>query len=254
MRYFIRLAYNGAPFCGWQIQPNGISVQGELERAFSLILNEEIAIIGCGRTDAGVNARNFYAHFDSSQKLTCEELAQLVHRINRFLPKEIVIFEIFPVHNDLHARFSATERTYKYYISRRKNPFDTQFAYPLHIPLDISLMNEAANYLLTVEDFTSFSKLHTQTHTNICNVTKALWHQTDNQLIFEISANRFLRNMVRAVVGTLLWVGNGKITLKQFKEIIAAKNRCKAGFSVPANALFLEDIRYNFESTKENSK
>lgn len=254
MRYFIRLAYNGAPFCGWQIQPNGTSVQGELERAFSLILNEEIAIIGCGRTDAGVNARNFYAHFDSSQKLTCEELAQLVHRINRFLPKEIVIFEIFPVHNDLHARFSATERTYKYYISRRKNPFDTQFAYPLHIPLDISLMNEAANYLLTVEDFTSFSKLHTQTHTNICNVTKALWHQTDNQLIFEISANRFLRNMVRAVVGTLLWVGNGKITLKQFKEIIAAKNRCKAGFSVPANALFLEDIRYNFESTKENSK
>lgn len=254
MRYFIRLAYNGAPFCGWQIQPNGTSVQGELERAFSLILNEEIAIIGCGRTDAGVNARNFYAHFDSSQKLTREELAQLVHRINRFLPKEIVIFEIFPVHNDLHARFSATERTYKYYISRRKNPFDTQFAYPLHIPLDISLMNEAANYLLTVEDFTSFSKLHTQTHTNICNVTKALWHQTDNQLIFEISANRFLRNMVRAVVGTLLWVGNGKITLKQFKEIIAAKNRCKAGFSVPANALFLEDIRYNFESTKENSK
>ena len=254
MRYFIRLAYNGAPFCGWQIQPNGTSVQGELERAFSLILNEEIAIIGCGRTDAGVNARNFYAHFDSSQKFTREELAQLVHRINRFLPKEIVIFEIFPVHNDLHARFSATERTYKYYISRRKNPFDTQFAYPLHIPLDISLMNEAANYLLTVEDFTSFSKLHTQTHTNICNVTKALWHQTDNQLIFEISANRFLRNMVRAVVGTLLWVGNGKITLKQFKEIIAAKNRCKAGFSVPANALFLEDIRYNFESTKENSK
>lgn len=254
MRYFIRLAYNGAPFCGWQIQPNGTSVQGELERAFSLILNEEIAIIGCGRTDAGVNARNFYAHFDSSQKLTREELAQLVHRINRFLPKEIVIFEIFPVHNDLHARFSATERTYKYYISRRKNPFDTQFAYPLHIPLDISLMNEAANYLLTVEDFTSFSKLHTQTHTNICNVTKALWHQTDNQLIFEISANRFLRNMVRAVVGTLLWVGNGKITLEQFKEIIAAKNRCKAGFSVPANALFLEDIRYNFESTKENSK
>lgn len=254
MRYFIRLAYNGAPFCGWQIQPNGTSVQGELERAFSLILNEEIAIIGCGRTDAGVNSRNFYAHFDSSQKLTREELAQLVHRINRFLPKEIVIFEIFPVHNDLHARFSATERTYKYYISRQKNPFDTQFAYPLYIPLDISLMNEAAKYLLTVEDFTSFSKLHTQTHTNICNVTKALWHQTDDQLIFEISANRFLRNMVRAVVGTLLWVGNGKITLKQFKEIIAAKNRCKAGFSVPANALFLEDIRYNFESTKENSK
>lgn len=254
MRYFIRLAYNGAPFCGWQIQPNGTSVQGELERAFSLILNEEIAIIGCGRTDAGVNARNFYAHFDSLQIFSHEELIHLVHRINRFLPKEIVIFEIFHVHNDLHARFSATERTYKYYISRRKNPFDTQFAYPLHIPLDISLMNEAANYLLTVEDFTSFSKLHTQTHTNICNVTKALWHQTDNQLIFEISANRFLRNMVRAVVGTLLWVGNGKITLKQFKEIIAAKNRCKAGFSVPANALFLEDIRYNFESTKENSK
>lgn len=173
MRYFIRLAYNGAPFCGWQIQPNGTSVQGELERAFSLILNEEIGITGCGRTDAGVNARNFYAHFDSSQKLTREELAQLVHRINRFLPKEIVIFEIFPVNDDLHARFSATERTYKYYISRRKNPFDTQFAYPLHIPLDISLMNDAANYLLTVEDFTSFSKLHTQTHTNICNVTKA---------------------------------------------------------------------------------
>ena len=254
MRYFIRLAYNGAPFCGWQIQPNGTSVQGELERAFSLILNEEIGITGCGRTDAGVNARNFYAHFDSLQFFSHEELIHLVHRINRFLPKEIVIFEIFPVHNDLHARFSATERTYKYYISRRKNPFDIQFAYPLYIPLDISLMNEAANDLLTVEDFTSFSKLHTQTHTNICNVTKALWHQTDNQLIFEISANRFLRNMVRAVVGTLLWVGNGKITLEQFKEIVAAKNRCKAGFSVPANALFLEDIRYNFESTKENSK
>lgn len=252
MRYFIRLAYNGAPFCGWQIQPNGTSVQGELERAFSLILNEEIGITGCGRTDAGVNARNFYAHFDSSRELTREELTQLAHRINRFLPKEIVIFEIFPVHDDLHARFSATERTYKYYISRRKNPFDTQFAYPLHIPLEIPLMNEAAAYLLTIEDFTSFSKLHTQTHTNICKVTKAIWHTTDEQLIFEISANRFLRNMVRAVVGTLLWVGNGKITLEQFKEIVAAKNRCKAGFSVPANALFLEDIRYNFDSTKEN--
>lgn len=252
MRYFIRLAYNGAPFCGWQIQPNGTSVQGELERTFSLILNEEIGITGCGRTDAGVNARNFYAHFDSSRELTREELTQLAHRINRFLPKEIVIFEIFPVHDDLHARFSATERTYKYYISRRKNPFDTQFAYPLHIPLEIPLMNEAASYLLTVEDFTSFSKLHTQTHTNLCNVTKAIWHTTDEQLIFEISANRFLRNMVRAVVGTLLWVGNGKITLEQFKEIVAAKNRCKAGFSVPANALFLEDIRYNFDSTKEN--
>lgn len=252
MRYFIRLAYNGDPFCGWQIQPNGTSVQGLIERSFSLILNEKIAITGCGRTDAGVNARNFYAHFDSPKILSHESLILLVHRINRFLPKEIVIFEIFPVSDDLHARFSATERTYKYYISRRKNPFDTQFAYPLHIPLDISLMNEASSYLLTIEDFTSFSKLHTQTHTNICNVTKAFWYPTEDQLIFEISANRFLRNMVRAVVGTILWVGNGKITLEQFKEIVAEKNRCKAGFSVPANALFLEDVRYNFDSTKEN--
>lgn len=248
MRYFIRLAYNGAPFCGWQIQPNSPSIQEELERALSLLLHDTITVVGCGRTDTGVHARNFYAHFDTEIKLNNTDLKQLTYKLNRFLAKEIAIFEIFPVANDFHARFSALERTYRYYISRKKDPFNQPYTYTLTLPINVKLMNIAAEYLLDVKDFTSFSKLHTQTHTNFCDVTSAFWKEQDNLLIFEISANRFLRNMVRAIVGTLLEVGMGKISLTQFQDIIAAHNRSKAGTSVPAHALFLENVRYNFNT------
>lgn len=245
MRYFIKLAFNGLPFVGWQIQPNGDSVQSVLQNALSLLVKESISLTGCGRTDSGVHASMFYAHFDIENSFTEEQWNQLTFKLNAFLPKEIVIYKIFKVSEDLHARFSAIDRTYKYYIDISKDPFRYQMAYRVFDSLDIEAMNLAANWLLQVQDFTSFSKLHTQVNNNNCTVTSAKWQMIDDQLVFEIRANRFLRNMVRAIVGTLLLVGKGSITIEQFKEIISAKNRSKAGISVPAHALFLEKIRYH---------
>jgi tRNA pseudouridine38-40 synthase len=241
MRYFMELGYNGAPFFGWQVQPGKETVQGCIENALSLLLREEVSVTGCGRTDTGVNARQFFAHFETEQAIDTNRLAD---KLNSFLPKEIAIYRIFPVEEGLHARFSAVSRTYKYYVAIAKNPFGFHFSYRIFQKLDVAKMNEAAAILLETSDFTSFSKLHTQVNNNLCRVTEARWEMVDGVLVFTVTADRFLRNMVRAVVGTLLQVGKGKITVEEFKAIIDRKDRCAAGDSVPAHALFLEKIGY----------
>ncbi len=243
-RYFIQLSYKGTHFHGWQIQPNAVTVQETLEKAVSLLLREEIKIIGCGRTDTGVHAKDFFAHFD------CEtlnfELPKLTFKLNSLLPKDIAVQHIFEVHSDAHARFDATERTYKYYISKVKTPFRYEESYFYPFPLNINAMNKTAKKLLDYTDFTSFSKLHTDVKTNNCVIKEAYWKETDEQLIFTITANRFLRNMVRAIVGTLLEVGKEKCSVERFCEIIEAKDRGKAGSSAPAEGLFLHKIVYPF--------
>lgn len=252
MRYFMRLAFNGTPFFGWQIQPKNISVQEVIENALTLLLQqpsddgqrERIAITGCGRTDTGVHARDFMAHFDFPEELNEKRRMQLVNKLNSFLPKEIVIYSIEPVADDAHARFDAIDRTYRYYVNIRKDAFNFPYAHRVFEKLDVDKMNEAASLLLKNEDFTSFSKVHTQVNNMRCHVTHAQWEQCDGQLVFTITANRFLRNMVRAIVGTLLLVGKGKISVQDFQDIIEQKDRCKAGDSAPAHALFLEKVRY----------
>ncbi|MDR1005858.1 MAG: tRNA pseudouridine(38-40) synthase TruA [Bacteroidales bacterium] len=242
MRYFLHLNYNGADFFGWQVQKNKPSVEQTIEKALSLLLNCDIDITGCGRTDTGVNARNFYAHFDHAE-LDKTGLQTLIRRLNAFLPQSIRIFDIFKVRDDAHARFDAVSRTYSYHVRTAKNPFDS---FSLYFPysLDTAKMNEAAALLLHYTDFTSFAKVNSQTKTNLCQITQAQWQQNGEQIVFLITANRFLRNMVRAIVGTLLDVGKGKMSLDEFEAVIKAKNRCKAGTSVKPNALFLEQITY----------
>ncbi|MBN2745356.1 MAG: tRNA pseudouridine(38-40) synthase TruA [Bacteroidales bacterium] len=250
MRYFVKLSYRGTHYHGWQIQPNGITVQEELTKAFSLKLSEpELIITGAGRTDTGVHARNFYAHFDT--KLPIIDLDDLVVQMNKFLSKDITIHQIFPVIDQAHARFDALSRTYRYFISTEKDPFFQDFSWYVYGKLNIEKMNQATFYLLGEQDFTSFSKLHTQTKTNICTVTKAVWTKHETSLVFEITADRFLRNMVRAVVGTLVKVGRERIAPEDVKEILLAKSRSDAGESVPAKGLFLEDIGYDFERLKK---
>lgn len=241
-RYFLHLAYNGTRYHGWQIQPNEVSVQEELEKCLSLKLGEKISITGCGRTDTGVHARNFYAHFDTEKEIS--NCGEFVYRLNIFLPNDIVIYRCWEVDSDMHARFDATSRTYHYYITRSKNPFHTHDAYYYHGKLDVELMQKATNILFEYTDFTSFSKLHTQVKTNNCKIMEARFFEENDLLVFEIKADRFLRNMVRAVVGTLLEVGRGKLSLEQFRGVIENKNRCSAGTSMPAHALFLEDVTY----------
>ena len=241
-RYFIELAYNGSGYNGWQIQPNAPSVQEAINHALSLLLKQDVNVTGAGRTDTGVHASFFVAHFESD--VIIPHTKALVDKLNRFLGKNIAIKDIYAVLPDMHARFSAISRTYKYYIDKNKNPFTYPFSYRPHPLPDIRLMNEACERLMRYEDFTSFSKLHTDVKTNICHIMEANWEETDEQLVFTIKADRFLRNMVRAIVGTLLDVGQGRITLEQFQQIIERKDRCKAGTSVPGNALFLCDIEY----------
>lgn len=242
-RYFIRLAYHGGQYHGWQVQDNAHTVQAEMEEKLSVMLGKKTGITGCGRTDTGVHAREFYAHFDVETPL--EDEKELAFRLNAFLPGDIVVFDIFPVSPDLHARFSAVSRTYRYYISRRKDPFYRDLQYEYTAPLDIESMKEASRFLLGEQDFTSFSKLHTQTATNICTVTETSWIEDDHRLIFTITADRFLRNMVRAIVGTLVEVGKGKLQPGDVKKIIEARDRSQAGFSVPAKGLFLEKVKYD---------
>ncbi len=242
MRYFLELAYDGTNYHGWQNQPNALSVQEVLEKSLSLLLSQSITITGAGRTDSGVHAKQMFAHFDSEQVLD----KPFIHRINRFLPNDIAITDIFPVKDDAHARFDATSRRYEYYLSLKKNPFHYPSSWQFSkIDLEIDLMNEAAKVLETYTDFTSFSKLHTDVKTNNCTIFKAEWHYVEPHLFcFEIVADRFLRNMVRAIVGTLVDVGKKKISLEQFKTIIESKNRNKAGVSAPAKGLFLAEIHY----------
>ena len=242
MRYFITLSYDGTRFHGWQIQPSGISVQEELQRALSLLLRQDIQVTGAGRTDAGVHARMMVAHFDVNDEVDTEQLA---YKLNRLLPQDIAIQHIEHVADDLHARFSAVARTYYYYIHTSKIPFLRYYSCELHYPLDFSKMNRAASMLLGYEDFGAFCKSHADVKTTLCHVTKAEWVQlSEDSWRFEITANRFLRNMVRAVVGTLIDVGRGRLSLDEFQRVVENKRRTDAGESMPANALFLERIEY----------
>ena len=244
MRYFIHLAYNGTTYHGWQIQPNASSVQETLENAFSLLLGETIGIVGCGRTDTGVHAADFYAHFETEKELSGADLVQLTFKANSFLSEDIRIYRIFVVNDDVHARFSATARTYQYHVSNVKQPFGKDFCHRVFYNPDIEMMNKAADILFEYTDFTSFSKLHTQTATNNCTILYARWDMVGEEYVFTISANRFLRNMVRAITGTLLEVGRGKLSLDDFRKVIESKNRCNAGTSLPAKALFLTKVEY----------
>ncbi|MCX6251156.1 MAG: tRNA pseudouridine(38-40) synthase TruA [Bacteroidetes bacterium] len=246
-RYFLRLAYNGSKYHGWQSQNNATTIQEMLNHAISLLVSEQVSLTGAGRTDTGVHAREFYAHFDLSRQLDEQARKKLVFKLNGFLPEDIVIFEIMPVKPEANARFSALSRTYKYVISTKKNPFLEGFSYYLFGNLDIGLMNRGAEILLETKDFTSFSKVDTDTKTNICKVYHAAWAMKGDELIFTIKADRFLRNMVRAIVGTLLELGRTRITLDEFKVIIESKNRSAAGGSVPACGLYLEEIEYPSE-------
>lgn len=242
MRYFIYLSYDGTAYHGWQIQPNAISVQSEIERCLSTVLREKTPIVGAGRTDAGVHARLMVAHFNSSQDIDCQ---QLTYRLNRILPQDIAIFRIEAVADDMHARFSATSRTYHYYIHTQKSPFCRQYSLFTHYHLDFDKMNEAAQHLLTVKDFASFCKTGSDVKTTFCDVRVAKWVETSpGEWYFEITADRFLRNMVRAVVGTLVDVGRGRLSLDEFKKVVDSHKRTEARESMPAHALFLENITY----------
>lgn len=243
MRYFLCLAYNGNEFFGWQRQPKHLSVQETLETAIKNILKQDIKITGCGRTDSGVHARIYYAHFDFSE-LSYEDINHLKYRLNRHFSYNINILDIFKVKDNAHARFDAINRTYKYYISQVKQPFNNDFSNFISRPLDMDNMNKAAEKLLQYKDFTSFSKIHTQVNNNLCEIYKSRWNKEGDFLVFTIQANRFLRNMVRSIVGTLLELGLGRIDEKDFCEIIEAKDRGRAGISVSAKALFLYDIEY----------
>ncbi|WP_245868061.1 tRNA pseudouridine(38-40) synthase TruA [Labilibaculum filiforme] len=242
-RYFIRLSYKGSNFHGWQIQPNASTVQEEVNKALSTVLNQAINVVGCGRTDTGVHASDFMAHFEveESFEFDCEKLA---FKLNRFLPYDIAINEIFRVKADAHTRFDAIARTYVYRITKRKNPFRKESHWQIQHVLDVAKMNDAAKILFEYIDFTSFSKLHTDVKTNNCKISKAEWLETADELVFTIKADRFLRNMVRAIVGTLVEVGRGKMDLAGFRKVIESKNRSNAGSSVPGHGLFLVKIEY----------
>lgn len=243
LRYFVKLAYNGTNYHGWQCQPNASSIQETLNTAFSIIFNVEINIMGAGRTDTGVHAQEMFAHFDFENNF---DIQNSIHKLNSFLPKDIVIFDIIPVHDEAHARFDATQRTYEYHINTVKNVFQTDGSWYYHQNLNIELMNLAAAELKNYTDFECFSKVNTDVNTFNCVISEAFWNKENDQLVFTISADRFLRNMVRAIVGTLINIGLEKITLEDFKSIIESKDRNKAGFSVPAHGLYLTRISYDY--------
>ncbi|WP_455585280.1 tRNA pseudouridine(38-40) synthase TruA [Bacteroides sp.] len=241
-RYFIYLAYDGTNYHGWQIQPNGCSVQECLMKALSTFLRREVEVIGAGRTDAGVHASLMVAHFDNEEEL---DTVAITEKLNRLLPPDISVFKLRRVKNDAHARFDAVARTYKYYVTTAKYPFNRQYRYRVHGTLDFEKMNKAAATLFDYSDFTSFSKLHTDVKTNLCKIMHAEWTQVDDTTwVFTIQADRFLRNMVRAIVGTLLEVGRGKLSVEDFRKVIEQQDRCKAGTSAPGNALFLVNVEY----------
>ncbi len=244
MRYFMRLAYNGASFHGWQIQPHDVSVQEVLEKALSTILRSPIAITGAGRTDTGVNASTMIAHFDTPQPIA--DPSKTVRQLNAIVGRDIAVYAIMAMHAEAHARFDATSRTYKYYLHTRKNPFLERFSWDCHYALDFDAMNLAAERMMAYTDFTSFSKLHTDVKTNNCKITHARWEQVGEQWVFTVTADRFLRNMVRAIVGTLVEVGRGRISVDEFCRIIERQDRCSAGQSMPGHALFLHHITYPY--------
>ncbi len=242
-RYFIFISFKGTSYHGWQVQPGSVTVQEILDEALSTILNEKVSTTGAGRTDTGVHASVFCAHFQSDLP-DLSDRKNLIFRLNRFLPKDISVSAIVKVQEDAHARFSAVSRTYRYYISRDKDPFREDSSWHIHGHIDINIMNKACKLLLIHTDFTSFSRLHSGTKTNLCKIFHAAWEKESDMLIFTIRADRFLRNMVRAIAGTMVDIGSGKTSLEEFEEIIKARDRSKAGKSAPAKGLFLEDIEY----------
>jgi tRNA pseudouridine38-40 synthase len=246
MRYFICLSYNGSAFCGWQIQENANSVQEELQKTLSMLLKEPVSVTGAGRTDSGVHAINYIAHFDCQAVI--QDTAHLAYKMNAILPKEIAVHSIYQVHNTAHARFDATSRTYKYYIHTNKDPFENGFSYFVRpYSMDIEKMNLAARYFLGEHDFSSLEKVNGGNKTSICTVTHAQWEQiSEHKFVFTVTANRFLRNMVRAMVGSLLEVGSGKRSPEWIEQMLAQKNRCAAGQSVPGKALFLVEVKYPY--------
>ncbi|MBR1400571.1 MAG: tRNA pseudouridine(38-40) synthase TruA [Prevotella sp.] len=243
IRYFIYLSYDGTAYHGWQIQPNGDSVQEKLQWALSTLLREEVSVTGAGRTDTGVHARMMVAHFDVESELDADQLA---YRLNKILPRDISVSKVERVSSEMHARFSAVSRTYHYYIHTCKDPFLRHYSCELRYKLDFQLMNKAASHLLEYDDFGAFCKSHADVKTTLCSVTEAHWVQTgDSTWYFRITANRFLRNMVRAVVGTLVEVGRGRMSESDFCRVVEGKRRTEAGESMPGHALFLEHIGYD---------
>jgi tRNA pseudouridine38-40 synthase len=253
-RYFLLLSFNGESFHGWQSQHNAPTIQSTLREALSVVLRQAVEVTGAGRTDAGVHAREFFAHFDLPVELSHSERTELVYHLNGYLPAAIAVDAILPVREDAHARFSAISRTYQYFITRKKDPFLQDFSWYYPGKLDTGLMNSGADILRQNTDFTSFAKLPMETKTNTCCVELAKWEEEYPLLIFTITADRFLRNMVRAVVGTLVELGRGKIGLEDINRIILAKDRSAAGFSVPANGLFLVTIKYPEEIFSDTAK
>ncbi|MCD8301421.1 MAG: tRNA pseudouridine(38-40) synthase TruA [Prevotellaceae bacterium] len=245
MRYFVYLSYDGSSYHGWQVQPNGLTVQEVLQRCLSTLLRQDVKVIGAGRTDTGVHALVMVAHFDVPDEGALLDCGQLAYKLNKILPADIAVSHVERVAADMHARFSAVSRTYQYFVHLRKLPFRRQYGWQLYGDIDFQKMNKAAERLLGSHDFTSFSKVDTDTMTNDCTVTEAKWEEVEKDVwCFSITANRFLRNMVRAVVGTLLEVGRGRMSVGEFADVLEKRNRCSAGESVPGHALFLVDIKY----------
>jgi tRNA pseudouridine38-40 synthase len=243
-RYFIKLSYNGTAYHGWQVQENTkLTVQGTLNEMLSRLINAPVSVTGCGRTDTGVHAKNFYAHFDADADLLPEK-NKWIFRFNNALPHDIAVYDIFRVKDDANSRFDAISRTYEYHITKKKDPFLTDAAWFLYGSLNIAEMNKAAAVLFRHTDFSSFSKSNTQSFTNNCRIMNAEWNEEDDRLVFTISADRFLRNMVRAIVGTMAEVGKGKATIEDFDAVIKSKDRSNAGFSVPACGLYLVNVEY----------
>ncbi len=243
IRYFIFISYKGTSYHGWQVQPKSVTVQNILDESLTLMLGEKIKTTGAGRTDAGVHAVVFCAHFDSTSP-DLDGNKNLVYRLNRLLPPDISVSCIRKVLPDANARFSAVSRTYKYFVSRRKDPFSNDSTWYIRLDIDVEQMNKASRLLLNHSDFTSFSRLHSENKTNLCRIYHAGWEQEENRLIFTIRADRFLRNMVRAIIGTMIILGTGKMSLDEFEQVILAKDRSRAGTSAPAKGLFLTDIEY----------
>jgi tRNA pseudouridine38-40 synthase len=256
-RYFLKLSYNGTAYHGWQVQVNTpATVQEVLNEMLSRLLNQPVFITGCGRTDTGVHAREFYGHFDATVDLL-KERDKWIFRFNQALPGDIAIYNIFVVKEDANSRFDAISRTYEYHITKKKDPFLIDQAWVLHGNLDVQAMNKAALTLFDYTDFSSFAKSNTQAFTNNCKIYKAIWIEENDRLVFTISADRFLRNMVRAVVGTLIEVGKGKMNIEEFKNVIESRNRSKAGFSVPAGGLYLTKVEYplgDFDVSKDQDE
>jgi tRNA pseudouridine38-40 synthase len=244
-RYFIKLAYDGSAFFGWQTQPNEDTVQDRLTQVLKLTLNDEdIKLVGCGRTDTGVHASTYYAHVDLKEAIP--DVQKVIYKVNNFLPISIAVEKFIPVKDDAHARFDATSRTYRYYIHSKKDPFLHAYSLLFLRELDFDKMNLAAQSLLKYEDFSAFAKTGSDNKTVICKLMEANWEKKEDQWVFTISADRFLRNMVRAIVGTLIDVGLGKIDLEEFEAIIQSGSRQNAGFSAPAKALFLTEVKYDY--------